>query len=134
MGGGPGIGVAAAEWLVDRDPMLLGADNTPVEVSPNPDPELSSPVHQIMLVVNGIHLVERMKLDELAATGVHEFAFVVQPLKIQGGTGSTVAPVAIYRTQRGYGRRPLPPPPVPSELTAVRRPPPLLPEPGPHPA
>ena len=96
MGGGPGIGVAAAEWLVDRGPMLLGADNTPVEVSPNPDPELSSPVHQIMLVVNGIHLVERMKLDELAATGVHEFAFVVQPLKIQGGTGSTVAPVAIY--------------------------------------
>ena len=32
---------------------------------------------------------------ELAAKGVHEFAFVMQPLKIQGGTGSTVAPVAI---------------------------------------
>jgi len=26
---------------------------------------------------------------------VHEFAFVVQPLKIKGGTGSTVAPIAI---------------------------------------
>ena len=96
MAGGPGIGVAAAEWLVERDPMLLGADNVPVEVSPNPDPQLSSPVHQIMLVVNGIHLVERMKLDELAAAGVHEFAFVVQPLKLQGATGSTVAPVAIH--------------------------------------
>ena len=92
----PGIGVAAAQWLVEQDPMLLGADNQPVEVSPNPDPEVSLPVHQIMLVVNGIHLVERMKLDELAAAGVHEFAFVVQPLKIQGGTGSTVAPVAIH--------------------------------------
>ena len=92
----PGIGVAAAQWLVERDPMLLGADNQPVEVSPNPDPQVSLPVHQIMLVVNGIHLVERMKLDELAAAGVYEFAFVVQPLKIQGGTGSTVAPVAIY--------------------------------------
>ena len=96
MSGGPGIGVAAAEWLVERDPMLLGADNTPVEVSPNPDPQLSSPVHQIMLVVNGIHLVERMKLDELAVAGVYEFAFVVQPLKIEGATGSTVAPVAIH--------------------------------------
>ena len=74
MGGGPGIGVAAAEWLVDRGPMLLGADNTPVEVSPNPDPELSSPVHQIMLVVNGIHLVERMKLDELASTSSHSWS------------------------------------------------------------
>ena len=92
----PGIGVAAAEWLVEHDPMLLGADNQPVEVSPNPDPEVSLPIHQIMLVVHGIHLVERMRLDELAAAGVHEFAFVVQPLKIEGATGSTVVPVAIY--------------------------------------
>ncbi len=92
----PGIGVAAAQWLVEQDPMLLGADNQPVEVSPNPDPQVSLPIHQIMLVVNGIHLVERMRLDELAEAGVYEFAFVVQPLKIEGGTGSTVAPVAIY--------------------------------------
>lgn len=96
MASNPGIGVAAAQWLVDHDPMLLGADNQPVEVSPNPDPELSLPIHQMMLVVNGIHLVERMRLDELAAAGVYEFAFVVQPLKIEGATGSTVAPVAIF--------------------------------------
>ena len=93
--GGPGIGVTAAQWLVDRDPMLLGSDNFPVEVSPNPDPQLSLPVHQMMLVVHGIHLVERMKLDALAAAQAHEFAFVIQPLKLQGATGSTVAPVAI---------------------------------------
>ena len=48
-----------------------------------------------MLVVHGIHLLENIKLDELAAKSVHEFAFVMQPLKTQGGTGSTVAPVAI---------------------------------------
>ena len=68
----------------------------PVEVLPNPDPQVSLPVHQIMLVVNGINLVERMKLDELASSQVYEFAFVVQPLKLQGATGSTVAPVAIH--------------------------------------
>jgi kynurenine formamidase len=95
-GSGPGIGVAAAQWLVERDPMLVGSDNTPVEVSPNPDPAISLPVHQIMLVVNGIHLVERMKLDELASKRVYEFAFVVQPLKLKGATGSTVSPVAIF--------------------------------------
>ncbi len=93
---GPGIGLPAGQWLVTQDPMLVGADNVPVEVSPNPDPELSTPVHQIMLVINGIHLVERMKLDELAAAGVYEFAFVVQPLKLKGATGSTVAPAAIF--------------------------------------
>ena len=95
MKGNPGIGVAAAEWLVKQDPMLVGADNGPVEVSPNPDREISLPGHQIFLVVNGIHLLENLKLDALAAKRVHEFAFVMQPLKMQGGTGSTVAPVAI---------------------------------------
>jgi kynurenine formamidase len=92
----PGIGVGAAEWLARKDPMLVGADNSSVEVSPNPDQKVSLPIHQIMLVVNGIHLLENMKLDELAAKRIHEFAFIVQPLKIQGGTGSTVAPIAVY--------------------------------------
>jgi kynurenine formamidase len=91
----PGIGVAAAEWLAKQNPILVGSDTATVEVSPNPDPQLSLPVHQIMLVVNGIHLLENLKLDELAAKRIHEFAFIVQPLKIQGATGSTVAPIAI---------------------------------------
>ncbi|MGH9801075.1 MAG: cyclase family protein, partial [Blastocatellia bacterium] len=94
--GCPGIGVAAAEWLAKRDPMLVGADNIGVEVSPNPDVKLSLPVHQIMLVINGIHLLENLKLDQLVAKRVQEFALIVQPLKIQGGTGSTVAPIAIH--------------------------------------
>ncbi len=96
LGRAPGIGVAAAEWLVTQDPMLVGADNQPVEIQPNPDATISLPVHQIMLVVNGIHLLERMKLDELAERQVYEFAFVMQPLKIRGATGSTVAPAAIF--------------------------------------
>jgi kynurenine formamidase len=91
----PGIGTAAAEWLAKQDPMLVGADNTAVEISPNPNPQLAGPVHQIMLVVNGIHLLENLRIDELASRRVHEFAIVVEPLKIQGGTGSTVAPIAI---------------------------------------
>ena len=93
--GSPGIGVAAAEWLARQDPMLVGSDNTAVEISPNPDRQLAGPVHQIMLVINGIHLLENLRLDELAARQVYEFALVVEPLKIQGGTGSTVAPIAI---------------------------------------
>jgi kynurenine formamidase len=66
-----------------------------VEVSPNPDPQISAPVHQIMLVINGIHLLENLKLDQLASKRVSEFAFVMQPLKLKGATGSTVAPIAI---------------------------------------
>lgn len=93
--GNPGIGITAAEWLAPQNPVLLGADTAPVEVNPNPDPKISLPTHQIMLVINGIHLLENLKLDELAAKRAYEFAFIVEPLKIQGGTGSTVAPIAI---------------------------------------
>jgi kynurenine formamidase len=93
--GNPGLGIAAAEWVARQNPMLVGADTAPVEVNPNPDPELSLPVHQIMLVVNGVHLLENVKLDELAAKRIYEFALIVEPLKIQGATGSTVAPIAI---------------------------------------
>ena len=52
-------------------------------------------MHQIALVVNGVHLLENLKLDELAAKRAYEFAFMMQPLKIQGATGSTVAPIAV---------------------------------------
>ncbi len=114
--GCPGIGVAAAEWLIARNPLLLGADNWPVECAPSRTmPDASLPVHQIALVVNGVHLetadiglhstplvvngvhlLENMKLDELVAANRSEFCFVMQPLRMQGFTGSTVAPAALF--------------------------------------
>jgi kynurenine formamidase len=95
MSGCPGIGVAAAEWLIKQDPMLLGSDNWPVEVAPNPDKSISLPVHNIALTVNGVHLLENLVLEDLAKARAYEFAFIMQPLKLQGATGSTVAPTAI---------------------------------------
>src|SRR5262245_19556148 len=64
--GCPGIGVAAAEWLIKQDPMLLGADNWPVEIAPKPDKAVSLPVDNIALTGNGVHLFENVVLDELA--------------------------------------------------------------------
>lgn len=91
----PGLGVGAAEWLARQNPMIVGSDTCCVEVNPNPDPNLSSPVHQILLVAYGIYLIESLKLDELVEKGIHEFTFIVQPLKLRGATGSSVAPVAV---------------------------------------
>ena len=93
----PGIGVAAAEWVIARNPMLMGADNWPVECAPSKTmPDASLPVHQIALVIHGVHLLENMKLDQLVQRREREFALMVQPLKVQGGTGSTVAPSALF--------------------------------------
>jgi kynurenine formamidase len=94
-GSAPGLGVGAAQWLAAREVLLIGADTASIEVSPNPDKALDLPVHQIALVVHGIFLLENLKLDELASKRIHDFAFIVQPLKIRGGTGSTVAPIAV---------------------------------------
>jgi kynurenine formamidase len=91
----PGLGIGAAEWLAGRHPMIVGSDTCCVEVNPNPDPNLTSPVHQILLVANGIYLVESLKLDELVEKRIQEFAFIVEPLKLRGATGSSVAPVAV---------------------------------------
>jgi kynurenine formamidase len=93
--GQPGIGIAAGEWLAKRNPILVGADNWGIEVRPHPNKDLAFPVHQILVTTHGIFLIENLDLDALARDKASEFAFVVQPLKLKGGTGSTVAPIAM---------------------------------------
>ena len=48
----PGISIAAAEWLVNKEVVVVGADNWGVEAFPNPDPSLTAPVHQLLLAKN----------------------------------------------------------------------------------
>jgi kynurenine formamidase len=93
--GQPGIGIPAGEWLAKLNPLLVGADNWGIEVRPHPNKDLAFPVHQILITTHGIFLLENLDLDRLVREKVTEFAFVVLPLKIKGGTGSTVAPVAL---------------------------------------
>jgi kynurenine formamidase len=52
-------------------------------------------VHVHLLVEKGIHIIECLNLETLAGAGVKEFLFVALPLKITGGTGSPVRPVAL---------------------------------------
>jgi kynurenine formamidase len=90
----PGIGVEAGAWLVEHDPLLIGSDTCCVEAR-SPELERTLPVHTMMLIQHGIYLLENLRLADLAAAEVYEFAFITQPLKLKGATGSAVAPVAI---------------------------------------
>jgi kynurenine formamidase len=90
-GGQPGLNLDGAKWLSSRGIRMVGSDTYCVEVRPDP----ASPVHVHMLVESGIHLLEIAVLEELARTKTYEFLFVAIPLKIKGGTGSPVRPVAI---------------------------------------
>ena len=93
--GEPGIGLEAAEFLVKRNVMIVGSDNWAVEVRPYPDRGLFLPVHGYLLNVNGVYLIENLDLEALARDKANEFAFIVAPLKLRGGTGSSVAPIAV---------------------------------------
>jgi kynurenine formamidase len=88
---GPGPGLAAAQWLSARGIFAAGSDTVAFEKVPDP----AMPVHVHLLVEKGIHIIECLNLEELAAAGVHEFLFIALPLKIRGGTASPIRPVAV---------------------------------------
>jgi kynurenine formamidase len=85
-------------WLIERDPAVLGADGVSDVLPGNPH-EWSMPVHQCLLVGMGVHLLDNLRLDRLAAACAAanrwEFLFTVAPLQIGGGTGSPVNPLAV---------------------------------------
>ena len=58
-------------------------------------PAPAMPVHVHLLVEVGIHIMECLNLEELAAARVYEFLFVAAPLKIRGATGAPIRPLAI---------------------------------------
>jgi kynurenine formamidase len=91
----PGIGIEAGEWLIKQNPMLVGTDTCCVEVRPYPGQKVNLPIHAMFLIVNGVYLVENLKLEQLAAEGAYETAYIMTPLKIEGGTGSTIDPIAV---------------------------------------
>jgi len=93
--GAPGIGLAAARYLVDREVVLVGSDTWATEVIPNPNPELQFPVHQLLIPQSGIYIFENLATEALARDGVYEFAFFFAPLQLKGATGSPGNPIAI---------------------------------------
>ena len=89
--GQPGLTVEGAKWATDQGAFCLGSDNFAVECVPSP----TMPVHVHCLVDKGVHLLEVVNLEELAKTRTSEFALVLVPLKIRGGTASPVRPLAV---------------------------------------
>ena len=91
-----GIDASGSRWCAERKPLAVGADNVAWDVPGAVDPELGSlPGHLLLLVRAGIYILEALNLEELARDGVREFAFACLPLKLRGGTGSPVRPVAL---------------------------------------
>jgi kynurenine formamidase len=89
----PGVGPDAGLWLHDAGMALLGTDTSGTEVIPMPDLERTT--HGVLLVERGVHLIEIMDLEALAAERIFEFLFLALPLRITGATGSWLRPIAL---------------------------------------
>ena len=90
----PGVTRAGAEWLSERGIIAGGSDTMNFEHKPDPA-VVSLSVHVHFLVERGIYIMESLNLDLLAEHGVTDFTFVALPLRIKGGTGSPLRPIAI---------------------------------------
>lgn len=101
--GVPGPGAAGARWLAARSPRAVGADSIAFERLPAGAGHRLLPAHRILLVEHGIHILETLDLEELAAAGVTEFVFLLAPLKLVGATGSPVRPLAVIGHRAGGG-------------------------------
>ena len=84
----PYIPAESAQWLVDRHVTLFGTDLIGLD---NPE-EWWEPTH-VAFLKGGLPMVQQLcNLDQLANK---EFLFIVLPMKMRGGTGSPVRPVAL---------------------------------------
>ena len=99
MDGEPGIGQECCDWLHERQVAAICSDNWAIEVLPGEDPNSVFNVHMILIRDMGMTLGEILDLEELgadcAADGVYDFFFCAPPLKVTGGVGSPINPLAI---------------------------------------
>jgi len=88
----PGVSLSGAKWLSARGVRAVGSDSVNFEHKLDPTPALA--VHAHLLVEKGIPIMESLDLEQLAADGAYEFFFAASPLRIGGGTGSPIRPLA----------------------------------------
>jgi kynurenine formamidase len=93
-----GLDPECIPWLHEKDPSVLGSDGVsdPLPANSHTWP---MPVHMCLLVGMGVHLLDNLQLGRLANAcadeGRWEFLITVAPLRISGGTGSPVNPIAV---------------------------------------
>jgi kynurenine formamidase len=94
---GAGMASDAARWMAELRVRAVGADNVAWDLPDVLDEEMGMmlPAHAILLVRNGIYILEHLYLEELGRDRVYEFAFLCLPLKLRGATGSPVRPIAL---------------------------------------
>lgn len=94
-----GLHASAAKWLKERDVAVVGSDGS-ADVLPSGCDEQTHPLHQLVLIALGMPILDNLNLEDVAKVAQQydrwEFLLVVAPMRIHGGTGSPVNPIATF--------------------------------------
>ena len=93
-----GLTLAGAKWLVEqKGAVLIGSDTSGLEVGADPDlPGVANPVHEYLLIEQGVHIGEFHNLEALARDEVYRFTYVAMTNALLGTVaGTAMRPIAI---------------------------------------
>lgn len=95
----PGLGLDSVMWIHGKDLAAVATDTWGAEVLPNETPDVSMPLHILLITQMGLTLGEIFDLEALAEDcaedGVYEFFFAAPPLPFTRAVGSPINPVAV---------------------------------------
>jgi kynurenine formamidase len=94
-----GLHPECARFLSERCVAALGSDGNN-DTAPSNTEGVGFPIHALALAAMGLHLLDYLRLEDLAQAceeeGRWDFLFVGAPLRIAGGTGSPLNPIAVF--------------------------------------
>lgn len=94
-----GLHPTALPFMAERGVVALGSDGNS-DTAPSSTERVEFPIHVLAVNAMGLYLFDYLQLEDLVAacerTGRFDFLFVAAPLRIPGGTGSPVNPLAIF--------------------------------------
>ena len=91
----PGLGREGARYLASNGVAMIGSDTANFEVLPFEKDAGVYEVHQILLALNGVHILENIDTEEMVKDQAWEFLFTLGPPRITGGVQAIINPIAI---------------------------------------
>lgn len=94
-----GLSIECAEWVHDNEISAIISDCA-IDPQPSEVTGVRIPWHMMTLVMWGMPIVDNADLEALATTcaelGRWDFFLTIAPLRLMGGTGAPVNPIAIF--------------------------------------
>ena len=94
-----GLHARCARWIKQRDAAAVGSDAA-TDFLPSGIDGVTHPMHQLIIIAMGTHIFDNLDLEDLAREAGNrrrwDFLFTAAPIRIAGGTGSPLNPVAVF--------------------------------------